>query len=152
MKQQASSLIYTILADDKPVAALESSAPEARELLKESWSLKNCLRSKLTVNRSTNPGPGYEPGRPPKKSGLYTIKSARHRKMRMRSCSFTSSTWIRRQEKAAADWGSDGLLRLLSRNLVVSRPTTVAYLDLCSLEDGQFPPALLRSGSLIPNG
>jgi hypothetical protein len=39
MKPKPQSLIYTILADDKPVAALESSGPEARELLKERWFL-----------------------------------------------------------------------------------------------------------------
>jgi hypothetical protein len=40
MKQKLQSLIYTILADDKPVAAIEASAPEARELLKEQWFLQ----------------------------------------------------------------------------------------------------------------
>jgi hypothetical protein len=39
MKPQSQALIYTILADDKPVAALEASGPEARELLRERWFL-----------------------------------------------------------------------------------------------------------------
>ena len=39
MKPKSQALIYTILADDKPVAALEASGPEARELLKERWFL-----------------------------------------------------------------------------------------------------------------
>ena len=30
-------MIYTILADERPVAALEATAAEARELLKETW-------------------------------------------------------------------------------------------------------------------
>jgi hypothetical protein len=39
MKAKPQALIYTILADDKPVAALEASGPEARELLSERWFL-----------------------------------------------------------------------------------------------------------------
>ena len=39
MKTKSQALIYTILADDKPVAALESSGSEARELLSEQWFL-----------------------------------------------------------------------------------------------------------------
>jgi len=35
MKAKSQALIYTILADDKPVAALESSGPEASELIRE---------------------------------------------------------------------------------------------------------------------
>ncbi len=37
MRPKLQSLIYTILADDKPVAALEATGQEARELLKEQW-------------------------------------------------------------------------------------------------------------------
>jgi hypothetical protein len=39
MKPKPLKIIYTILADDKPVAALEASGPEARELLREQWFL-----------------------------------------------------------------------------------------------------------------
>ena len=39
MKAKSQALIYTILADDKPVAALEASGPEARELIREQWFL-----------------------------------------------------------------------------------------------------------------
>jgi hypothetical protein len=40
MKPKSQALIYTILADDKPVAALEANGPEAaRELVKEQWFL-----------------------------------------------------------------------------------------------------------------
>lgn len=39
MNAKSQALIYTILADDKPVAALEASGPEARELLRERWFL-----------------------------------------------------------------------------------------------------------------
>jgi hypothetical protein len=35
MKLKTQANIYTILADDKPIAALEASGPEARELLRE---------------------------------------------------------------------------------------------------------------------
>jgi hypothetical protein len=40
MKPRTQSIIYTILAADKPVAALEASGIEARELLKERWFLR----------------------------------------------------------------------------------------------------------------
>ena len=39
MEAKSQALIYTILADDKPVAALEASGSEARELLREQWFL-----------------------------------------------------------------------------------------------------------------
>jgi len=38
-KRKPQAIIYTILADDKTVAALEASGTEARELLKERWFL-----------------------------------------------------------------------------------------------------------------
>ncbi|HEX2652021.1 MAG TPA: hypothetical protein VHN11_00020 [Xanthobacteraceae bacterium] len=37
MKAQTQTIIYTILADDNPVAALQATGAEARELLKEKW-------------------------------------------------------------------------------------------------------------------
>lgn len=37
MKPNVKALIYTILADDKPVAVLEASAAEARDLIKKRW-------------------------------------------------------------------------------------------------------------------
>ena len=37
MKPKAQAIIYTILADDKAVAALQATGTEARELLKEKW-------------------------------------------------------------------------------------------------------------------
>jgi hypothetical protein len=56
MKPKSQPLIYTILADDKPVAAIEASAPEARELLKERWFLQEL--SALKVDGE----PIYKPG------------------------------------------------------------------------------------------
>jgi hypothetical protein len=56
MKPKSQSLIYTILADDKPVAALESSGPEARELLKELWFLQELTALKVDGE------PIYKPG------------------------------------------------------------------------------------------
>jgi hypothetical protein len=47
MKLKSQSLIYTILADDKPVAAIEASGPEARELLKERWFLTELAALKV---------------------------------------------------------------------------------------------------------
>lgn len=40
-------LIYTILADDKPVAALEASGPQARGLIKERWFLTELAALKV---------------------------------------------------------------------------------------------------------
>lgn len=37
MKPNVKALIYTILADDKPVAVLEASAAEVRDLIKKRW-------------------------------------------------------------------------------------------------------------------
>jgi hypothetical protein len=56
MKPKPQSLIYTILADDKPVAALESSGLEARELLKERWFLQELTALKVDGE------PIYKPG------------------------------------------------------------------------------------------
>lgn len=39
MKHKLNTLIYTILADDKPIAAIKSSGPEAREICRERWFL-----------------------------------------------------------------------------------------------------------------
>ena len=47
MKPKSRALIYTILADDKPVAALEASGPEARELLSEQWFLHELSKLKV---------------------------------------------------------------------------------------------------------
>jgi hypothetical protein len=47
MTARPTRLIYTILADDMPVAALEASGPEARELLKEPWFLKELAALKV---------------------------------------------------------------------------------------------------------
>lgn len=47
MKPKVQRLIYTILADDKSVAALEATGPEARELLKERWFLKELAVLKI---------------------------------------------------------------------------------------------------------
>ena len=47
MKRKPQAIIYTILADDKPVAALEASGTEARELLKERWFLQELSALKV---------------------------------------------------------------------------------------------------------
>ena len=88
MKPKSQALIYTILADDKPVAALEASGSEARELLSEQWFLHELSTLKVDGEPIYKAGPGYEPGRPLKTSGPYTTKSARQPKMRTRFCSF----------------------------------------------------------------
>lgn len=56
MKPKIQTLIYTMLADDKPVAALEAAGPEVRELLKERWFLDEL--GALTVGGE----PPYKPG------------------------------------------------------------------------------------------
>jgi hypothetical protein len=47
MKPKPQSLIYTILADDRPVAALEATGPEARELIRERWFLQELSALKV---------------------------------------------------------------------------------------------------------
>ena len=47
MKLKPQAIIYTILADDKPVAALEASGTEARELLKERWFVQELSALKV---------------------------------------------------------------------------------------------------------
>ena len=47
MKPKQLTIIYTILADDKPVAALEANSTEARELLKETWFLEELATLKV---------------------------------------------------------------------------------------------------------
>jgi len=39
MKRKVITLIYTILADDEPVAAIKSTGPEASEICREGWFL-----------------------------------------------------------------------------------------------------------------
>jgi hypothetical protein len=56
VKPKAQSLIYTILADEKPVAALEALAPEVREILKERWFLDELAALKVGGE------PLYKPG------------------------------------------------------------------------------------------
>ena len=64
MKPKPQALIYTILADDKPIAALEANATEARELLKERWFRQELSRLKsgrthLQAETSTTRPAGY---------------------------------------------------------------------------------------------
>lgn len=47
MKPKIESIIYTILADDKPIAALEATGTEARELLKERWFVQEWSELKV---------------------------------------------------------------------------------------------------------
>jgi hypothetical protein len=56
MKPKLQAIIYTILADDRPVAALEATATEARELLKEEWFLAELAVLKVEGE------PLYKPG------------------------------------------------------------------------------------------
>lgn len=56
MKPKSQALIYTVLADDKPVVALEASGPETRELVKEPWFLEELSALKA------DGAPIYKPG------------------------------------------------------------------------------------------
>jgi hypothetical protein len=56
MKQQRQSLIYTILADDMPIAAIEATGPEARELCKERWSIEELTQLKWMGQPLYRPG------------------------------------------------------------------------------------------------
>jgi hypothetical protein len=56
MKQEPKGLIYTILAGDKPIVALEANGREAGELCKEEW-----FRAELSALKSKGE-PLYGPG------------------------------------------------------------------------------------------
>jgi hypothetical protein len=56
MKPKPQQLIYTILSDDEPIAALEATGKEARELCKAGWFL-----DELSLLKS-NGIPLYGPG------------------------------------------------------------------------------------------
>lgn len=56
MKAKPQKLIYTILADDRPVAALQASGPEARELLHERWFLEELAALKVDGEQLYKPG------------------------------------------------------------------------------------------------
>ena len=47
MKLKPQAIIYTILADDQPVAALEANGTEARELLKARWFVQELSALKV---------------------------------------------------------------------------------------------------------
>ena len=47
MKSAVVKIIYTVLADEKPVAALEATRDEASELLKEEWFLQELATLKV---------------------------------------------------------------------------------------------------------
>ena len=56
MKPRQAKIIYTVLVDDRPVAALETTGNEARELLKEEWFLAELAVLKVKGE------PLYKPG------------------------------------------------------------------------------------------
>ena len=85
-------LIYTILADDKPVAAMEASGYEARELLKERWFLTELAALKVDGEPIYKPVTKLRVRPATEDGGLNTIKSARLPKMRTRFCSCILST------------------------------------------------------------
>ena len=47
MKSAVVKIIYTVLADEKPVAALEATRDEASELLKKEWFLQELATLKV---------------------------------------------------------------------------------------------------------
>jgi hypothetical protein len=56
MKPQPTRVIYTILADDKPIVALSANGREAAELCKEAWFLEELASLK------SDGAPLYESG------------------------------------------------------------------------------------------
>ena len=58
MKSAVVKIIYTVLADEKPVAALEATRDEASELLKEEWFLQELATLKVDGE------PIYKPSTP----------------------------------------------------------------------------------------
>ena len=55
MKPKPLKIIYTILADDQPVAAIEATGIEARELLREQWFLTELSELKVDGAPIYNP-------------------------------------------------------------------------------------------------
>jgi hypothetical protein len=80
MKPKSLALIYTILADDKPVAALEASGPEARELLRE-HRLLGASPTTMLVGTAVF----VQIASPHSRNGL-TINTPRRRRIRRRKC------------------------------------------------------------------
>ena len=56
MKRQLQSLVYTILAEEVPIAALEATGSEARELCKETWFLEELSSLKRMGEPLYRPG------------------------------------------------------------------------------------------------
>jgi hypothetical protein len=86
MKQQRQSLIYTILADDMPIAAIEATGPEARELCKERWFIEELTQLKW-MGQPLYPGSISELGQLLRMNGSYTTKKPARLKHLKTSCS-----------------------------------------------------------------
>ena len=76
MKPNVKALIYTILADDKPVAVLEASAGEARDLIKKRWLVAELTALKVDGHRCIGEAPGCACVPHSKRNGSSTTRSA----------------------------------------------------------------------------
>ena len=86
MKHKPQALIYTILADDKPILAIEATRTEARELCKEEWFLEELSLLKWKGQ------PLYKPG------------------MQLRARPATEDEWLRYDEASKQAGVSEDIL------------------------------------------
>ena len=86
MKPKYQTLIYTILADDKAIVALQASGSEARELCKEEWFRGELSRLKSNGQRLYGPG------------------------MRLRTRPATEEEWVRYDKASSAAHNAKDIL------------------------------------------
>jgi hypothetical protein len=86
MKYKPQALVYTILAAEQPVVAIEAMRTEARELCKEEWFLEELSLLKWKGQ------PLYKPG------------------MQLRARPATEDEWLRYDEASKQAGGSEDIL------------------------------------------
>ena len=79
-------LVYTILADGKPIVVLEASGREAAELCREEWFAPTCAGWPPTAKLSAKLNQNYKRGRLRKTRGSNTWKDQKKQRSLMTSC------------------------------------------------------------------
>jgi hypothetical protein len=88
MKTKPQTLIYTILADDQPIVAIEATGTEARELCKEDWFREELSLMKWKGEPLYNLGIQLRARPATRKSGQGTTKQAGKLENLKKFCSF----------------------------------------------------------------
>jgi hypothetical protein len=99
MKQQLQLLIYTILADDMPIAALEATGSDARELCKERWFIEELSQLKRMGKPLYQPGVHLRARVATEENGSNTTRKPVRQRHRRRSCSSIWWTWTASRKK-----------------------------------------------------